>query len=59
MTHDPTHDAETDAIVAGLEKAGPVAFSTNPRTPVTAGVDDPRRIDRDSRRRSPAELQRL
>jgi len=22
MTHDPTHDAETDAIVAELEKAG-------------------------------------
>jgi len=59
MTQDPTHDAETDAIVAELEQASPVACSTNPRTPVAAGVDDPRRIDSDSWRRSPAELQRL
>jgi DNA-binding MarR family transcriptional regulator len=29
MTHDPTHDAETDAIVAELEKAGLVETFTN------------------------------
>jgi DNA-binding MarR family transcriptional regulator len=29
MTHDPTHDAETDAIVAELEKAGLVETFIN------------------------------
>jgi hypothetical protein len=29
MTHDPTHDAETDAIVAELEKGGLVETFTN------------------------------
>jgi DNA-binding PadR family transcriptional regulator len=29
MTHDPTHDAETDAIVAELEKAGLIETFTD------------------------------
>ena len=29
MTHDPTHDAETDAIVAELEAAGLLTIGTD------------------------------